>query len=300
MLDRYEKVILWGGRRSLDSTRHIYRHFYRALLELDFPSDRLYWVDDAPGHRGLIEPGSLVYVVNVWGEHIGAAVGDVAYVTHNFGPETELVQTVEPQQHLGLQVYTNDSDGEEWDKFRLFHKGWRTLFQPWGTDLLADQFYRPVFNPTARECIFVGAVWDDNGLGNFNVIPKVEEALARRFLLFVNLSQISDQENVDAVRRSRVAPAFAGRWQVEHNYLPCRVFKNVSYGAMALTNVPGFRTLYGDSLIWDTNVEGMVDAALGLSREEYLDRVIAQQDVTRRYTYRESWLAIERALEEIR
>jgi hypothetical protein len=48
----------------------------------------------------------------------------------------------------------------------------------------------------------------------------------------VNLKFVPDWVNVAAIRRSRIAPAIAGRWQVEHNYLPCRMFKNISYGQL--------------------------------------------------------------------
>jgi len=112
------------------------------------------------------------------------------------------------------------------------------------------------------------------------------------------LTQVTDEENVDAVRKSRIAPAFTGNWQVEKNYLPCRVFKNVSYGQVALTNVPKFRELFAGCSFDGETIAEMVDDALTLSEREYQELVVAQQQIVARYTYRESLAAIGRALEE--
>jgi hypothetical protein len=38
------------------------------------------------------------------------------------------------------------------------------------------------------------------------------------------------------IRHSYTAPAIQGKWQVENGYIPCRVFKNVSYGRLCSTN----------------------------------------------------------------
>ena len=295
-LARYKKVVLWGGKGNLDSIRHIYSAFDRTLRKLGVPVE---WVADDPANRHVIHPDSLVFAVNVAAAHIGPWVGGSDVVTHNFDPATELGQTVPDNHHLRLQVYTSDAENyahEKWDECRLYHPP-HTLFQPWGSDILAEETWDPVFNSGAEECCFVGAIWDDNGLGNAALIPRVEAALARRRLRFVHYTQISDAAMLEAMRRSRIAPAFAGEWQVAHNYLPCRVFKAVAAGQLAVTNVPKFRDLFGDALPWGETVEETIDIALSLTGKQWAERVRAMQHVTARFTYRESLAAFGRALE---
>jgi hypothetical protein len=72
----------------------------------------------------------------------------------------------------------------------------------------------------------------------------------------------------------------------------------VSYGALALTNVPKFRELFAGCFVGRGSVSQIVTEVLGLGADEYCDLVHAQQEVVKRYTYREALLAIERALEE--
>ena len=291
----WEKVVLWGGRVSLDSSRHIYRAWSETLRKLGVS---VAWVEDHPSSLEQIQPGCLVFAYNIWGAHIGEAVPGVDYLLHNFDVSHPLIQTVAPERLVRLQVYTNDVMGERWDEVRYWLADGHVLFQPWGTSLLAEEFLDPVFNPAARDCAFVGALWDDGGLGNATTVPRVAELLRARGLTFTHLTQVHDDDMVAAVRSSRFAPAFAGPWQVEHNYLPCRVFKNVSYGALAVTNVPKFRDLMPG--VWDDDLAILIDRVLRLKAHEYLDLVREQQRVVSRFTFRESLEAVARAFEEAR
>ena len=36
------------------------------------------------------------------------------------------------------------------------------------------------------------------------------------------------------IQESIIAPALQTDWQVEHEYIPCRIFKNISYGKRVL------------------------------------------------------------------
>jgi hypothetical protein len=100
------------------------------------------------------------------------------------------------------------------------------------------------------------------------------------------------------IRNGRLAPSVTGKWQVENDYLPCRTFKAVSYGQLALTNVPYFRVLFDGCFTSYGSVSQIITDALALTETEYLELVAAQQEVVKRYTYRESLESIERALEE--
>lgn len=291
----WRKVVLWGATTSLDSSRHIYRAYHEALRKLGM---QVAWVGDEPASREQVGPGCLVFAFDVWGAHIGDAIPGVDYLLHNFDVSHPLIQTVEPEHLVRLQVFTDGVAGVQWDTFRWWLKEGHVLFQPWGTNLLAEEFLDPVFNAHARECAFVGAVWDDGGLGNAATIPDLEEILGRRGLHFTHLTQVGEQEMVRAIRGSRIAPALAGAWQVQHNYLPCRVFKNVSYGALAVTNVLRFADLMPGT--FGGGVETVVTEALRLRGHHYLELVREQQRAIANYTYRDSLEAVARAFEEAR
>lgn len=295
ILPRYKRFILWGLTAGHDSFRHIHRHYAHALMHLD---KEVAWLDDAKYSRKKLEAGDLVFAVDIASHYLGGPVKDVTYILHNFGPAHSIWDGIE--HFLRLQVYTNACErwGVEWEAGRRFHKEGQILFQPWGTDLLADEFQSPIFNRDSTEIPFVGSIWDGNGQGNIHAIKELEKISDAHRLVFRHYEHIDDSENVKVVRAGRLAPALTGAWQVEQDYLPCRVFKNVSYGQLALTNVPFFRRIFDGCFTSYGSVSQIITDALALGESEYLELVRAQQEVVRRYTYRESLLSIERALEE--
>lgn len=296
------RLIVWGGTTGRDSFRHIMRAFHQTASKLGIQS---LWIDD----REAFGPkaGDTVIAADVTAKHL-RYVPNVDYVLHNFDSNTsDLCQALEatPERLLRLQVWTNDATGEEWDTCRQFDREARTLFQPWGSDLLAEEFLEPVFQPQSRDVTFVGAVWSDKGtdgveLGNEAVIGELQSACASRALKLRLLTHITDAENMLAVRSARLAPAFAGPWQCEKNYLPCRYFKTAAYGQLAFGNVPAAEALLGAASIAVDGVAETLDEALKLNRTRYTNLVRDQQRVVARFTYRESIAAIERALREIK
>ena len=56
------------------------------------------------------------------------------------------------------------------------------------------------------------------------------------------------EENVKLIQESILAPAIQTDWQVENGYIPCRIFKNISYGKMGVTNNPTVNKLFNDKI----------------------------------------------------
>ena len=162
---------------------------------------------------------------------------------HNFDASNPIWENLEPERTLRLQVYTNACEryGVEWEPGRRYDRAGRILFQPWGTDLLAEEFHNPVFSGASEEIPWVGSIWEGDGQGNLAAIKELKEIATAHRLVFRHYQHIPDPQNVSVVRNGRLAPSVAGAWQVEQDYLPCRTFKAVSYGQLAITNVPKFR-----------------------------------------------------------
>lgn len=298
ILERYHRFVLWGfNAPSGDSFRHIHRHFAHALTKLN---KKYAWLDDTDKNRATLRDGDLVFAVDIASKHLGRALPGVSYVLHNFAPSHPIWDGLDEKNVLRLQVYTSDAEryGVEWEPARRYDREGRILFQPWGTDLLAEEFHAPILNTTSTEVPFVGSIWDDDGMGNIPAIKELKKIVNAHRLVFRHYAHISDDENIGAIRAARLAPAIAGAWQVEQDYLPCRVFKNVSYGALALTNVPKFRELFNGCFAGRGSIAQIFTEAMSLNEKDYLELVSAQQEVVKRYTYRESLISIARALEE--
>lgn len=301
ILPRHERVVLWGLRGEIgDSFQHIWRHYAHALFRLDKP---YLWLPDEAPSREWVEAGDLLFAVDVAANELGPPIEGVDYLLHNILDTHPVRDGLDPDRCVYLQVWTNDAAerGEAWGPVRRWDRHSRVLYQPWGTDLLADEFMQPVFNPDSVLATFVGSVWDGNGQGNRETIRELAEALERHGLVLHHRAGVDDAENAALIRQARIAPALTGQWQVDHDYLPCRFFKNISYGALGMTNVRKAFDLCGGAWWSGQDLDGYLEAVLSLTEDQYVYYVAeAQEVVAREYTYLTSLIMIERAFEEIR
>ncbi len=182
---------------------------------------------------------------------------------------------------------------------RVLTKKDKILYQPWGTNLLPWEFLPPVFPKKSPLVFWVGSIWDnDQHQGNLEVIRELRKQLWKHHIFFVQV-RVPDQLNIKLMRFSRIAPAVAGNWQAKVNYLPCRMFKNISYGQLGITNVRRFKDLLGKSFLDGSTVTELVEKALSMPEKKFKSQVLAQQEIIKTQTYMQKLQNIFTALEEI-
>lgn len=246
-------AVVWG--HPLHSHTHSYIHaaFAKAFEALGLPTVHVPVVADAPdGSLQHGKPGEPPYEIpdNAVVVVEGAVAGGLPinpsawYIAHNC--DAHVVNGIAPSRLVTLQVVTNDSHVERATPVdgspvqRLGPDG--ALFMSWATDLLPEEFTCGDIVPIEKRRR--AAVWrgthSNNGIyENRSILdPFFEEAtrimgLAEDFKL---PGASSFEEVRNAVADSLVAPAIVGPWQERHGYIPCRLFKNVSYGALPVTN----------------------------------------------------------------
>lgn len=113
--------------------------------------------------------------------------------------------------------------------------------------------------------MFVGSVWEPNAANFAELAAAVRRAglvLAQFGNYFVwdttaaqfdhgvlHFAGVSMEENVRLVQQAYLAPSVQGSQHLKHvdeqgvtkAYIPCRIFKNLSYGALGVTNNEGGR-----------------------------------------------------------
>jgi len=294
---KYRRFVIWGLLKKTNTLRYIHSHFFTTLKKLG--TDAI-WVEDEFKNRSLIKKGDLVISSGLWVEHL-PVVKDVDYCLHNFNKN--ISDRIENSRRLILQVYIVDAEknSRKWDTVRFFDRKNQVLYQPWGTNLLPHEFKQPVFRPHSKFIFWIGSIWDNElHQGNINEIRDLKKILRKNGLLFVHFFYgITDFLNIEFIRLSRIAPAIAGKWQVEVNYLPCRMFKNISYGQLGISNVGKFKDIFPDLLPKGNNIEELIDNSLSIKKTEYIEMINFQQEIVKRYTYLNSLLNIVRAFEEI-
>jgi len=297
-MTRFNKVVVWGLKNSEHTHAHIHRHFFETLSKLGIKAA---FTDDRSEDADVVRSGDLVIAVDVAGSCMPLR-DDAYYCLHNF-PDAIHGQ-IPPARSISLRTYTNSAEqiGEKWDQVTYFDKSSRTLFQPWATDLLAREFEEPVTSRPADIVFWIGSVWDDElGRGNVAEITSLKDALEVRGIKFVHLNNVSDSMHVRYVRNSLIAPAVVGQWQMQNDYLPCRMWKNISYGQLGISNVRKFDDVFDDCTIKGRSIEAVIDNTLSLPFATYRDMIRRQQEIVKsRHTYVNRLSNIVRAFESVK
>ena len=289
----FNRIIIWGLRKKYHTHRYIHKAFYENAKKLGY---EVMWLEDEKNNAKIIKAGDLIISAEVVGKMVPEkfkfedynlpVVEGVYYCLHNY--KDVFTEKISNGYLLKLQVYSvlAEKSDTKLGPVTYFDTKSKTLYQPWGTDLLPEEFKKPVF-AKSKFVFWVGSVWN-NALnqGNLEEILKLKKALVKNNLKFVQVRFVPNFLNIFLIRYSRIAPAIAGLYQVENNYLPCRMFKNISYGQLGFSNVEKFNDILKDANIYSKNIDEMVDSILKLSEKDYKNIVIKQQEIIKDYTYK--------------
>jgi hypothetical protein len=294
-LQKYPAVVIWGlFKYSTSCQRHIHEHLYSTLVKIEHP---VIWCDDKVENNVHVPDGSLIFTSNECCKHL-------QYKKPNWYAMYHTVEAITECQNYIRLFLPGEIAIEEgsvyWEKTVAFHKQSHRLYQTLVTDLLPGEFKEPVFANNSSIVNWVGSIWNDqNNHGNKRVITILEEVLKKRGLEFVAHKGISNEENIACVRASRIAPAIGGDFQTT-GMLPCRLWKNISYGQLGVTNLAKAVDVFGNFIIYENDIEALIDMALSIPEREYKNITAVQQEiVAKKYTYLNFIFNITRALEEL-
>lgn len=288
---KFNKIVIWGLRKKWHTHRFIFQAYYETLKKCGIP---VIWVEDENKNAKLIEKNDLIFTASgMYGKMVPKKDkiedynvpirDDVYYCLH--AENDFFIEKLNRDKIIKIKFYNNEAEKypkiSELVHFDLVEK---TLYQPWGTNLLPEEFNEPIF--TKSKFIFwIGSIWENKkNEGNISEINKFIKIVSEKKLKFIPIRFVPNGLNKFLIRHSRLAPAIGGKIQVETNYLPCRMFKNISYGQLGFSNIKKFNDIFKDCNIYDENMDKMVDKVLSLDRKGYIEIVKKQQEVCKNFT----------------
>lgn len=254
---------VWGFKHGPYNTfRHIHEAFYRALLH-KFPNRTVLWADDSAMIEAKSDLWANTFFISMnYGLNGIPVRDDCFYAVHNVEEEAQTLLAGKTLLNYG--VYISDMQLGPYvtelakDTFQSENKS--TVVFRWGTDLLPHEIEanKPdrVFNNGSKVINYVGT-----NVAEYKInINPFAEAAWKSGILFRSIggftpgtAPVSIQENVRLVKQSYMAPAILTPWQVGAKFIPCRVFKNISYGQFPVTNSLEVKNFLGGSAIQDSN-----------------------------------------------
>ena len=152
------------------------------------------------------------------------------------------------------------------DKFKKGIGGYESLYLSWATDLLPDEFnYEDRFFSRERKIYHIGSIAENN----INEIRKFSQAMQENGIEFVHKNPWTSPSTWEEVKlltqKSYIAPDLRGsamRSEINGKvdtganhkligYVPCRIFKNISYGQIGATNSKAVKELFGEFVIYN-------------------------------------------------
>jgi hypothetical protein len=265
-----EAVVIWGY--SLHSHTHSYIHqaFQRAF---DYLRYKWYWLDDSKTLQqwNVQLPDKCLFITAGEQEKNIPLNPKSYYLIHNC--DAKKYESVIPSHHLlFLQVYTKEveSKSEPLNDYRFIRFDGKCLYIPWGSDLHPHEIDKNIdrieeINKNPKNiCHFIGMILD-------NPWKPCKEVCQQNNIQFsyvggFDKNNVSIQENQRRVQEAIIAPAFQEPWQIEHSYIPCRIFKNIGYGKMGITNNPIVQEFFGNRLIFDSDIKVATQKAIDSAR----------------------------------
>jgi len=280
MSKQFKKVIIWGHKlfdaRTANTFAFIHDSWFRTFKHMGY---EVAWLDNSDEiNLNKFDFENCLFLTEGQVDQEIPIVASSKYIIHNCN--IEKYKPILPNV-LNLQVYTHDCLSrkvEVIDKEQLCYYQAepdysrpdhgcdnRTIYQPWATNLLPNEFSAENNHSTRRKGpVIPNIFWVGSIMGgphrNDDKIQELIEAAKEKNIRFVHAKLQNDMQP-EAIASSWISPAIQGQWQVEKGYVPCRVFKNLSYGRMAATNSETVYNLFDKKLVYDPNIKTLVQKA---------------------------------------
>ena len=273
------KIVIWGHELHDHTHSYIHNGYYLAFKQLGFET---YWFADKEENITKIDFNNTLFLTHGIQSQYIPSNGTSLYILHNFTQ----VRNIDKKNIINLQVYTKDCINRDIkDNLLKYHyylePPHACIFMPWATDLLPEQInyninnLDKIINKRKNEINFIGMPgidWDKvkKYCGNNNLTYNHYGATFHKY----HPNNKSILENQELIQNSIVAPAIQTEWQVKNNYIPCRIFKNISYGKMGITNNKAVNELFNNKLIYSENIEVLLDKAIDFENNTNYDEKI--------------------------
>ena len=247
----FKQVVLWGHKLHSHTHSYIHYAFDKAFSHLGY---KTYWLDDSDDVSNIDFSDSLFITEGQVDEKIPLR-SDCTYILHNCY-SSKYNDLYKQGNCITLQVFThacttrNVQKIEDYIYYDIENK---TIYMPWATDLLPHEIDTIKNNlgkiKKRRSIFFVGTI----GAAKFGNIPQIDpfkKACQQNGIKFQQGWGLSEAENIALIQKSCMAPAIQGEWQCREGYIPCRIFKNISYGQFGITNSETVYNLFNKKIIY--------------------------------------------------
>ncbi len=265
------KIIIWGHKQKTLRHTHSYIHegFYNAFKHMGYDT---YWMDNEDD-VSMVDFANSIFLTEGQVDAKIPIRDDCKYVLHYCDPEKykPIIKNclyLERAMICERERLKETKNAEILEPYVYFQKdycgtiGWKIFSAPigapaiymlWATDLLPDEIKLETAEyERSNDVYWVGTL----GLGmygNGEQVGPYALAASRAKHNFISRTDISKSAQISSMQLSYTSPVIVGKWQLENGYIPCRLFKNISYGQLPCTNSKHVAAVFGDKIRCNEN-----------------------------------------------
>ncbi len=253
------KAVVWGFKLKNNLIPHthssIHKSFVKAFKHLGYET---LWLDDNDDVSN-INFDNCIFLTEGQCDAKIPINNSAYYILHNCSNNASRYVGLPSDHKLNLQFFHKAALERNLTKVNDYtYIGGDVIHIAWATDLLPHEIDENNANneKNNKQCVWVGSY--DRGdrsafQNNTELDPYFDEC--RKNNIKVRTSSpwggpISDEENRNLVHSSYLSPAIQGPWQIDDLYIPCRIFKHISYGHIGITNNAYVHKIFGEKLVY--------------------------------------------------
>jgi len=264
----FNQIIIWGHKLHSHTHSYIHNGFFIAFKHLNY---NVLWLDDKSNITNIDFTNSLFITEHQVCKKIPIRY-DCKYILHNSfvdpgkayykknagtWEDIRFKDIAKKGNVINMQVYRpkfvlNKTKMEDYVYYDI-----RTysIYFPWATDLLPYEITEiqkniNSINTNSHNKIinFVGTMIDE--------WKQFDKACKENNITFIHYGGYSgknksSKENIKLIQQSYIAPSIQRQQQCDVGYIPCRIFKNISYGKMGFTNSQVVYELFDKKIIYN-------------------------------------------------
>lgn len=236
-----KKFIVWGHEHYSHTHSYIHYGYFKAAQSLGWDVE---WLKNTKENAlNLGNTDEFLFFTESIVDSFIPINSKSFYVLHNC--DLKKYESIHVKNKLIIQVFTKDVYSRKIKQvknnlFEYWQEDINTLYMPWATDILPDEINENIKN-LGREnngkVVFLGSSWGGYH-GNMNELTALSNGCRNNNLeLVLTTSQkINQEESIKILQDAFITPSIVGTWQKEVGYIPCRIFKTISYGQLGVTN----------------------------------------------------------------
>lgn len=270
-MKRFDNVVIWGHKqlgwplqRFSHTHSYIHQGFHRAFSQMGY---RALWADSPSEVIGL-DPKKTLFLTEDQVDHNIPLWDGASYVTHSSSKEVYeergldrlhlCVLTVKEKSRLAQVPGTTVLD-----EVSIHDPSENSLFQPWATNVLRIEDAPDLIGKMNSNVVhYVGTVTHDNLSPRFK---ELSQSLKANGFKFRALQGVPEAKVPQLLSSQEFSFDLRGDWHREVGYIPCRIWKNLSYGLIVGSNSTLLSEVFGSRVEFNSSIPDLVDQVLQLS-----------------------------------